>query len=367
MNQHDLAGLCNRIVLNSGQRRCYSVLGSNITRKIDSGSPLLVSQKRCVFSTGFDRSKGPALSHMGVVIVPQQIVYVIERFGKYKRTVGAGVHFLLPGIDRISYVHSLKEDAIVLPNQTAITKDNVILQIDGVLYVKCVDPYHASYGIEDPIFAMTQMAQTTMRSELGKLSLDTTFLERDNLNKKIVEAINTAATNWGMVCMRYEIRDINLPKTIVGAMERQVEAERCKRASILRSEGDKESEINLAISKRKVEILKAEGEAIAERERADATAYAIQKITDTLKASGTSEAVSLRLAEKYIAAFANMAKKSNTVVVPANVNGINEMVMQATALYRSLSKADTQEKRPEEEDLAPLLETSYPEDRDTKV
>lgn len=275
---------------------------------------------------------------MGVVIVPQQTVYVIERFGKYNRTIGAGFHILIPGIDNIAYIHSLKEDAIVIPNQTAITKDNVILQIDGVLYVKCVDPYHASYGIEDPIFSMTQMAQTTMRSELGKLSLDTTFLERDNLNQKIVEAINAAAANWGMICIRYEIRDINLPKTIVAAMERQVEAERSKRASILRSEGDKESEINMAISRRQVEILKAEGEAIAERQRADATSYALKKIHDTLKESGDLEAVSLRLAEKYIAAFANMAKKSNTVIVPTNVTGVNEMVLQAMALFKSLNK-----------------------------
>ncbi|GFE55848.1 SPFH domain Band 7 family protein [Babesia ovis] len=286
-------------------------------------------------------NKPASRSHVGLVVVPQQTVYVIERFGKFRRTIEAGVHVLLPFIDKIAYVHSLKEDAIVLPNQTAITKDNVILQIDGVLYIKCVDPYHASYGIEDPIFAMTQMAQTTMRSELGKLSLDTTFLERDNLNQKIVEAINSAASNWGMVCMRYEIRDITLPKTIVAAMERQVEAERAKRALILRSEGDKESEINMAISQRQIAILQAEGDAIAERERADATAYALNKITRTLNASGTVDAVSLRLAEKYIAAFSNLAKKSNTVVLPANVGGVNDMVTQAVTLFKSLSRSST--------------------------
>ncbi|GIX63992.1 SPFH domain / Band 7 family protein [Babesia caballi] len=294
--------------------------------------------KRQLTTVNYVRPKSPSRAHMGLVIVPQQTVYVIERFGKFSRTIGAGMHLLWPMIDSISYIHSLKEDAIVLPNQTAITKDNVILQIDGVLYVKCVDPYHASYGIEDPIFAMTQMAQTTMRSELGKLSLDTTFLERDNLNQKIVEAINAAASNWGMVCMRYEIRDITLPSTIVSAMERQVEAERSKRASILRSEGDKEAEINMAISQREISILKAEGEAIAERERADATAYALQKITNTLKETGTVDAVSLRLAEKYIAAFANLAKESNTVVLPANVGGVGDIVTQAVTLFKSLNK-----------------------------
>nr|BAN65424.1 stomatin-like protein, putative [Babesia bovis] len=275
--------------------------------------------------------------HIGIAVVPQQTVYVMKRFGKFRRTIGAGVHFLIPLVDRIAYVHSLKEDAIVLPNQTAITQDNVMLQIDGVLYIKCVDPYNASYGIEDPIFAMTQMAQTTMRSELGKLSLDTTFLERDNLNNKIVQAINSAAANWGMVCMRYEIRDITLPKTIVSAMERQVEAERAKRALILRSEGDKESEINMAISQRQISILRAEGEALAERELADATAYALEKITRTIKESGTIDAVSLRLAEKYISAFAKLAKKTNTVVLPANVGSVNDMVTQAVTLFKTLS------------------------------
>ncbi|CDR95604.1 stomatin-like protein, putative [Babesia bigemina] len=303
---------------------------------------------RHLTTVNYMREKAGKRSHFGFVIVPQQTVYVVERFGKFSRTIGAGVHILLPLIDRISYVHSLKEDAIVLPNQTAITKDNVILQIDGVLYVKCVDPYHASYGIEDPIFAMTQMAQTTMRSELGKLSLFTTFLERDNLNKKIVEAINAAASNWGMVCMRCEIRDITLPKNIVAAMERQVEAERYKRSTILRSEGDKESEINMAVSQRQTSILKAEGEAIAERERADATAYALQKITSTLRETGTVDAVGLRLAERYIAAFDNLAKQSTTVVLPANVGNVNEMITQAVTLFKALGKDSQAPEQPVE-------------------
>nr|BAN65717.1 stomatin-like protein, putative [Babesia bovis] len=286
--------------------------------------------------------------HIGIAVIPHHTVYVIDRwvliqswiilrFGKFRRTIETGVHFLIPLVDRIAYVHSLKEDAIVLPNQTAITQDNVMLQIDSVLYIKCVDPYNASYGIEHTIFAMTQMAHTTMRSELGKLSLDTTFLERDNLNNKIVQAINSAAANWGMVCKRYEIRDITLPKTIVSAMERQVEAERAKRALILRSEGDKESEINMAISQRQISILRAEGEALAERELADATAYALEKITRTIKESGTIDAVSLRLAEKYISAFAKLAKKTNTVVLPANVGSVNDMVTQAVTLFKTLS------------------------------
>lgn len=343
---------------NNSSNRCYSTLSSAdgcVTRRSAQRASIQVPHVRYASTFNYNRGRLTRRPHMGLVIVPQQSVYVVERFGKYKKTLAAGVHILMPGIDRISYIHSLKEDAIVLPNQTAITKDNVILQIDGVLYVKCVDPYHASYGIEDPIFAMTQMAQTTMRSELGKLSLDTTFLERDNLNKKIVEAINVAASNWGMVCMRYEIRDITLPKTIVAAMERQVEAERSKRASILCSEGDKESEINLAISKRQVEILKAEGEAIGERQRADATAYALKKITNTLRETGTVDAVSLRLAEKYITAFANLAKETNTVILPTNVTGVNDIVLQAVSLFKTLTKESAKAAPSNLTDIMPIM------------
>ncbi|EKX72539.1 conserved hypothetical protein [Theileria equi strain WA] len=280
----------------------------------------------------------PTKPHFGLVIVPQQTVYIIERFGKYKKTIGAGLHLLWPKIDKISYVHSLKENTIVIPNQTAITKDNVMIQIDGVLYVKCVNPYDASYGVEDPIFAITQLAQTTMRSELGKLSLDATFLERDNLNSLIVNNINIASKSWGVTCMRYEIRDITLPKNISSAMEKQAEAERMKRAEILRSEGDRESEINIALANREIEILRAEGEAKAERQRAEATAYALEVITDTLKKEGVSEAVTLRLAERYIAAFSKLAKTTNTVILPNNIGGSGDLITQAVTIFNSLNK-----------------------------
>ncbi|KAK2197454.1 bifunctional Band 7 [Babesia duncani] len=243
---------------------------------------------------------------------------ILCRFGKYKRTIGAGMHLLMPKIDKISYIHSLKEDTIVLPNQSAITKDN------------------ASYGVEDPVFAVTQLAQTTMRSELGKLSLDTTFLERDNLNLQIVEAINAAAKNWGIACLRYEIRDITLPKNIVSAMERQAEAERMKRAEILRSEGDRQSEVNIAMGKKEIGILKAEGEAIAERQRAEAAAYALNTVTNALRVDGAMNAVALRLAERYIEAFEKLAKENNTLVLPNNASNVSDMVGQAMSLYKIL-------------------------------
>ncbi|EAN30921.1 SPFH domain / Band 7 family protein [Theileria parva strain Muguga] len=278
----------------------------------------------------------PTKTHFGIVIVPQQSVYVIERFGKYKRTIGAGIHLLWPTIDRISYIHSLKENTIVIPNQTAITKDNVMIQIDGVLYVKCINPYDASYGVEDPIFAITQLAQTTMRSELGKLSLDSTFLERDNLNHLIVNNINVASKSWGVTCLRYEIRDITLPKNIISAMEKQAEAERMKRAEILRSEGDRESEINIALAKRQIEILKAEGEAKAEKQRAEAAAYTLEVLTNTLKKNGVAEAVTLRLAEKYIAAFANLAKTNNTIIL-TNSSGTTDLITQATTIFSRIN------------------------------
>uniref|UniRef100_A0A1I8HHX9 PHB domain-containing protein n=1 Tax=Macrostomum lignano TaxID=282301 RepID=A0A1I8HHX9_9PLAT len=282
-------------------------------------------QQRRQFTTGRRLPR-----NTGIMFVPQQEAWIIERFGKFSRILNPGLNFCLP-----------------VP---AITVDNVTLQINGVLFLKVFDPYQASYGIEDAEFAMTQLAQTTMRSELGKISLDSVFRERDSLNRAIVETINQASEPWGINCLRYEIRDIILPPKIKDAMQTQVEADRRKRAAILESEGIRNSDINVAEGKKQAQILaseafqrevlnKALGESEAIIRLAEARAQAIRSVADSLNQANGSSVVSMTIAEKYIEAFSKLAKSTNTVLLPAQSGDIASMVAQALAIYKSVDSS----------------------------
>jgi len=296
-----------------------------------------------------------SLPHNTIIkFVPQQEAWIVERFGRYHDTLLPGLNFLLPIIDEIKYVQTLKEIASEVPQQSAITKDNVTLHLDGILYFRVVDPYQASYGVEDPQFAITQLAQTTMRSELGKISLDDVFRERDTLNQLIVEAINAAATVWGIRCLRYEIRDIQLPSKVRESMQMQVEAERKKRAAVLESEGQRESAIN-----------RATGEAQAILAKAKARAEAIDMVSRALNQASGNQAAALSVAEQYIGAFGNLAKKSNTVILPANTGDASSMVAQALAVYTSISKSvpnDATEDGDDDDDDDPPPATGAPKE-----
>ncbi|NWR65472.1 STML2 protein, partial [Bucorvus abyssinicus] len=288
--------------------------------------------------------------NIGVLFVPQQEAWVVERMGKFHRILEPGLNFLIPLLDRIRYVQSLKEIVINVPEQSAVTLDNVTLQIDGVLYLRVMDPYKASYGVEDPEYAVTQLAQTTMRSELGKLSLDRVFRERESLNANIVDAINQASDCWGIRCLRYEIKDIHVPPRVKESMQMQVEAERRKRATVLESEGTRESAINVAEGQKQAQILASEAEKAeqinkaAGREanamlvRARAKAEAIQLLAAALAQQHGSAAASLSVAEQYVSAFSKLAKDSNTLLLPANAGDVTNMVTQALGIYTTLTK-----------------------------
>jgi regulator of protease activity HflC (stomatin/prohibitin superfamily) len=289
-----------------------------------------------------------------IKIVPQQQAWVLEKLGKYDKVLEPGLNVIIPIIQRVAYKHTLKEQAIDVHAQTAISNDNVTLQIDGVLYVKIVDPVSASYGVEHPYYAITQLAQTTMRSEIGKLKLDKTFEERETLNSAIVTSINHAATNWGIQCMRYEIKDIQPPQTILEAMELQVAAERQKRARILESEGHRQAQINVSEGEKAQVVLtseaaytdqvnRARGEAEAILFVADATAKGIDIVAEAIKRDGGPDAVSLRVAEQYVEAFGKLAQKSNTIVLPANLASPSGFIAQALTIYDKL-KAGTKKK-----------------------
>lgn len=283
------------------------------------------------------------------MFVPQQEAWIVERMGKFSRILKPGLNVLIPIVDKVKYVQSLKEITIDIPKQSAITKDNVNLSIDGVLYLKIMDPYKTSYGIEDPEFAVSQLAQTTMRAELGKMSLEQIFQERESLNVTIVEAINKASEPWGISCLRYEIRDIALPSRITEAMQMQVEAERKKRAAILESEGQREAEINVAEGRKRARILASEadkleqvnralGEAEALLAIAKARATGLNSVADSLGKSHGKNAASFVVAEQYVTAFEKLARTNNTLILPSNAGDISNAVGQAMSIYSTITR-----------------------------
>ena len=279
------------------------------------------------------------------VVVPQQSAYIVERLGKYGGTLGAGFHVLLPFVDVIRYRHSLKEIAIDIPEQVCITRDNVQVAVDGVLYLKVLNPERASYGISDYLFAISQLAQTTLRSEVGKIELDRTFEERTNINLSVVSELDKASEPWGVKVLRYEIKNITPPKDILAAMEKQMRAEREKRATVLTSEGIRDSAVNTAEgekqqvikaseAKRQQQINEAEGQAQAILSIASATSEGIRRVAEAIQAPGGYQAVQLRVAEQYISQFGHLAKEGNSLVLPANLSDVGSMISLAMNVIR---------------------------------
>ena len=271
------------------------------------------------------------------VVVPQQNAYVVERLGRFSGTLGAGFHILMPFLDVIRYRHSLKEAAYDIPAQVCITRDNVQVGVDGILYLKVLNAERASYGISDYLFAITQLAQTTLRSEIGKIDLDKTFEERTNINMSVVTELDKASESWGVKVLRYEIKNITPPHDILAAMEKQMRAEREKRAVILTSEGARDALINNAEgakqetiknseARRQQQINEAEGQAQAILAVATATAEGIRRVANAMQDPGGAQAVQLRVAEQYITQFGQLAKESNTLVIPANAADVASMI-----------------------------------------
>jgi regulator of protease activity HflC (stomatin/prohibitin superfamily) len=281
-----------------------------------------------------------------VRIVPQQHAWVVERLGKYHATLSPGLNIVIPFIDRVAYKHSLKEVPLDTPSQVCITRDNTQLAVDGVLFFQVTDPQRASYGSSNYIVAITQLAQTTLRSVIGRLELDKTFEEREFINHSVVSAIDEAARNWGVKVLRYEIKDLTPPAEILRAMQAQITAEREKRALIASSEGRKQEQINIATGQKEAAIAKSEGdkqaainnaqgEAAAVLAIAEATAEAIRKVAQAIGAPGGMEAVNLKVAEKYVEAFAGLARSNNTLILPANLADIGGLIASAMAVVKS--------------------------------
>lgn len=279
------------------------------------------------------------------VVVPQQSAYIVEYLGKYRRTLEAGFHILVPFVERIAYKHNLKEVAIDIPEQVCITRDNVQVGVDGVLYMKVLDPKRASYGITNYVFAITQLAQTTLRSELGKIELDRTFEERTAVNMLVVSELDQASEPWGVKVLRYEIKNINPPQDVLSAMEKQMRAEREKRAIILTSEGERDAKINQAEGdKQRVikaseasqqqQINEAHGQAEAILAVATASAEGLRRIAEAVRLEGGTEAMQLKIAEQYLENFGNLARAGNTFVVPANLSDVGSMIALATGMLR---------------------------------
>ncbi|MBW2417826.1 MAG: paraslipin [Deltaproteobacteria bacterium] len=289
------------------------------------------------------------------VIVPQQSAYVVERLGRYSRTLKAGFHILVPFMERTAYRHSLKEHALDIEEQVCITRDNVQVGVDGVLYLQVLEPDRASYGIGEYRFAIAQLAQTTLRSEIGKIDLDRTFLERSAINSNIVEELDKASSPWGVKVLRYEIKNISPPPDVLAAMEKQMRAEREKRAVVLNSEGFRDAAINEAEGqKQKVikaseasqqqQINEAKGQAAAILAIATATAEGLRQVADALNTEGGDAAMRLRIAEQYIDQFGAIAKEGNTLVVPADLSNVASMVALASRVgSATLSKGNTAE------------------------
>jgi regulator of protease activity HflC (stomatin/prohibitin superfamily) len=279
-------------------------------------------------------------------IVPQQNAWVVERLGKYDRTLKPGLEFVTPFLERVAYKHSLKEVPLDVPSQVCITRDNTQLQVDGIIYFQVTDPMRASYGSSNYVFAITQLAQTLLRSVIGKMELDKTFEERDSINASVVNALDEAAQNWGVKVLRYEIKDLTPPAAILHAMQQQITAEREKRALIAASEGRKQEQINIATGEREAfiarsegqrqaEINQAQGEAAAIVAVAEATAEGLRKVAEAIRQPGGEQAVQLKVAQQAVEAFAQLAQKNNTMIVPASLGEVSGLIASAMALSRS--------------------------------